>query len=365
MLTSDVVICGGGVIGCSIAYDLAKRGASAIVVESRHPGEEASGAAAGMLNPQAESEEPSSFFRLLVESRELFPSLAAELEDATGIELSYRKTGCLRLAWGAAEFGRWGRVALWQRQGGFPVETLDAGELRRRAPGQLSTDLYGGYFFRDDAQIHPARFTQALWRAAEARGVRFLLGTRARALRLSGSRAMGLETDAGPIEAPATVNAAGAWADTLAPTVLTVPVRPARGQIVELSDVSLPSVSVSSDVYLVPHSEQRVWIGSTTEFVGFERRQTAGAVRTLVQEAIRLMPTLENATFRGAWSGFRPATPDALPILGETPVPGLFLATGHFRNGILLAPITSRVIAELVAEGTTRKDLSAFRWGRF
>jgi glycine oxidase len=365
MLTSDVVICGGGVIGCSMAYELVKRGASVIVVESRDPAEEASGAAAGMLNPQAESEEPTPFFRFLVESRELFPSLAAELEDATGIEVAYRKTGCLRLAWGAADFNTWSRVALWQRQAGFPVETLDADDLGRRGPGLLSADLYGGYFFRDDAQIHPARFTQALWRAAEARGVRFLLHTRARALRQSGPRVVGVETDAGSVEALATVNAAGAWADTLAPTVLTIPVRPARGQIVEVSDASLPSVTLSADVYLVPHSDQRVWIGSTTEFVGFEKRETAGAVRTLVQEAIRLVPALGNATFRGAWSGLRPATPDALPILGETPVPGLFLATGHFRNGILLAPITARVMAEVVSNGKTRKDLSPYRYGRF
>ena len=207
------------------------------------------------------------------------------------------------------------------------------------------------------------RLTRALWIAAERRGVEFAIGRTARRFLVRGGRCAGVETDQGPVAAAQTVNAAGAW--TSFDPDFPVPVEPVHGQIVEVESPApaLATVVESGEVYVVPRGDS--WLlGSTAERIGFEKRVTAGTVARLIAAAARLLPAIERAAFRRAWSGLRPGTPDDLPVLGRGPLPGLFFATGHFRNGILLAPVTALAVADCLA-GSDARDLSPYAIGRF
>jgi glycine oxidase len=358
---ADVVIVGGGVIGCALARELALRGAAVTVIEKAEPGAEASGAAAGLLAPQAEGLARGPFFDLALESRRLYPEWTASLAQESGMEVGYRKTGILRcaLAGSAAERDAFA----WQRRAGLAVEEKDAGEIAALTGGSVSEEIREAVFFPDEGVVDNRRLTRALWVAAERRGVEFLLGRTVRRFLVRGGRCAGVETDEGPVAAEQTVNAAGAWAGF--DPDFPVPVEPVHGQIVEVESAvpSLATVVESTDVYVVPRGGS--WLlGSTAERIGFEKRVTAGTVARLIAAAARLLPALEDAAFLRAWSGLRPGTPDGRPVLGRGPLPGLYLATGHFRNGILLAPVTALAMADCLA-GSGARDLSPFALGRF
>ncbi|HEY6929397.1 MAG TPA: FAD-dependent oxidoreductase, partial [Thermoanaerobaculia bacterium] len=211
-----------------------------------------------------------------------------------------------------------------------------------------------------------ARLTQALARSAEQRGVRILREVSARRFLLRGGACFGIETDRGPIEAGQTVDAAGAWAGFDSGLPFAVPVVPIRGQMVELQTAGreLPVVVQSDSVYLVPRPGGSVLAGATLERAGYHKEVTARGITELIGAAVALVPDLSEATFVRAWAGLRPGTPDEWPILGPTPVPGLFLAAGHYRNGILLAPITARLLADRLTGASTR-DLTPFSIARF
>ena len=358
---ADVVIVGGGVIGCGLARELALRGAAVTVIEKTEPGAEASGAAAGLLAPQAEGLAQGPFFDLALESRRLYPEWTAALEEESGMEVGYRNTGILRCALPGSATER--DAFAWQRRAGLAVEELDAGEIVALTTGSVSEEIREAIFFPDEGVVDNRRLTRALWVAAERRGVEFLLGRTARRFLVRGGRCAGVETDQGPVAAEQAVNAAGAWAGF--DPDFPVPVEPVHGQLVEVESAApaLATVVESPDVYVVPRGGS--WLlGSTAERIGFEKRVTAGTVARLIAAAARLLPALENAAFRRAWSGLRPGTPDGLPVLGRGPLPGLFLATGHFRNGILLAPVTALAMADCLA-GSGSRDLSPFALGRF
>lgn len=358
---ADVVIVGGGVVGCALARELAGRGAAVIVVERAEPGAEASGAAAGLLAPQAEGLPAGPLFDLALESRRLYPKWVEELALETGIDPGYRRCGILRgIFAGMAE--QWDPCA-WQLERGLSVERLKGEEIAALARARLSEEVRQAIFFPEDGLVNNRRLTRALWVAAERRGVTFAIGRTARRLLARGGRCVGVQTEDAIIEAPQIVNAAGAWAafDPEFP----VPVEPVRGQIVEVQSPA-PDLSIvveSEDVYVVPRGDS--WLlGSTMEHAGYEKQVTAGAIGRLIAAAARLLPSLESASFLRAWSGLRPATPDGLPVLGRGILPGLFLATGHYRNGILLAPVTALALADEIA-GTSSRDLAPFSIERF
>ncbi len=358
---ADVVIVGGGVIGCALARELALRGAAVTVLEKAEPGAEASGAAAGLLAPQAEGLARGPFFDLALESRRLYPEWTAALAEESGMEVGYRKTGILRCALPGSAAER--DAFAWQRRAGLAVEEKDAAGIAALTGGSVSEEIREAIFFSDEGVVDNRRLTRALWVAAERRGVEFLLGRTARRFLVRGGRCAGVETDQGTVAAAQAVNAAGAWA-SFDPD-FPVPVEPVHGQIVEVESAApaLATVVESRDVYVVPRGSS--WLlGSTAERIGFEKRVTAGTVARLIAAAARLLPALENAAFRRAWSGLRPGTPDGLPVLGRGPLPGLYLATGHFRNGILLAPVTALAMADCLA-GSGARDLSPFALGRF
>ncbi len=358
---ADVAIVGGGVIGCALARELAGRGAAVTVIERGEPGSEASGAAAGLLAPQAEALPAGPLFDLALESRGLYPKWTEELARETGIDAGYRRSGILRCAFsrGAEQWDSYG----WQRERGLSVERLDGKAISDLTRGRVSEEAREAVFFPDEGVVNNPLLTRALRVSAERRGATFAVGRTARRVLVRGGQCAGVQNDEGMIEAPRVVNAAGAWAafDPEFP----VPVEPVRGQIVEVRspapDLSL--VVQSDDVYVVPRGD--AWLlGSTMERVGFEKRVTAGAVARLLGAGARLLPSLESASFSRAWSGLRPATPDGLPVLGRGRLPGLFFATGHYRNGILLAPVTALALADEIT-GASSRDLTPFSIERF
>lgn len=362
--SADALIVGGGLIGCALAAELAQRGASVTVIERDEPGAEASGAAAGMLTPQAEARAPGPFFDLALESRELFPAWSRKLFEETGIDVGYRRMGLLQCVFDSAAFESDREAYRWQRERGLRAEDRPRAALNEVLGGRLSPEVAGAVFFPDEGAVDARLLTRAAWLSAERRGVRFVTGAAVNRFRVEGGVCRGVDTEAGAFQAPVVVDAAGAWA-SFDPGV-SLPVQPVRGQIVQVraSGEPLSTLVCSDEVYLVPRADGTVLLGSTVEFVGFRKEVTAGAVRMLLTSAARLVPSIAAARFVTAWAGLRPGTPDGLPILGRSPLPGLFFATGHFRNGILLAPLTARLLADTIA-GEPARGLSAFSVERF
>ncbi|HEX7253847.1 MAG TPA: glycine oxidase ThiO [Thermoanaerobaculia bacterium] len=363
-IRADVAIVGAGVIGCSLARELAGRGREVVVIDRRHPGAEASSAAAGLLSPQNEARGRNPFFDLGLESRELHASLAEELAAETGVAVGYRRCGILRCTF--AEEGRLWREFGWQAESALGLEVADRAAAASWSAERVSPHVSESLFFPNEAIVDGARLTQALALSAERRGARILRGVSALRFLLRGGACLGVDTDHGLIEAGQTVDAAGAWASFDSGLPFAVPVVPIRGQMVELQTAGreLPVVVQSDSVYLVPRAGGSVLAGATLERVGFHKQVTARGITELIGAAVALVPDLAEAAFVRAWAGLRPGTPDEWPILGPTPVPGLFLATGHYRNGILLAPITARLLADLLTGATTR-DLTPFSIARF
>jgi len=360
----DVLIIGGGIMGTSAAWELARHGAQCVVLERSVPGAEASSAAAGILGAQAEAHAPGPMTDLCLASRARYQKFAATLVKETGIDVGYRACGVLRVGFDRAALTKLKQVSAWQSKRRLSVEQLATRDLTALEPA-LSTKLAGGVRFADDCRVEPRALLRALHIAALARGVRFQSGAFVRRIALEDGRAVGVVLDDGSeLRAKNVLVAAGSWTSLI--DGLGIPagrVIPARGQIIELE---LPAPPLSHVVfgpgaYLVPRDDGRVLIGSTLEFVGYERQVTAGAVRDLLQNATALVPSLERAALRDTWSNFRPYTKDELPLLGPTAIPGLFLSSGHYRNGILLAPISADIVRAAILGQRSPLAIDAFR----
>lgn len=365
---ADVAVLGGGVIGCATARELARRGLSVVVVERDTPGLGATSAAAGMLSPLSESEETGPFLELALSSLDRYPSFVAALFEETGIDVEYRQRGKLEVALDEAGTARLRATFVWRREAGFVVDWLDADEVRRMEPA-LSPQARAGLFNARDHQVDNRRLGRAAWLAAERAGVRFLTGAPAQALVTAGGRVSGVTLASGEVvSAPRVVLALGSWSGAFGGLPRPLPVFPVRGEIVALEAAPSPLMRVVSTgrCYLVSRADGRVLIGATAERAGFQSRATAGGVQTLLSAAIEAVPALATAPVAELWGGLRPGTPDALPILGPDPeVEGLVYATGHFRNGILLAPITAQLVAEATVGERPALSLAPFAMDRF
>lgn len=348
---TDVLIIGGGVMGCATALALAKRGVATSVLERSVPGAEASSAAAGILGAQVESHADGPMARLCLASRALYADWIADIQAQTGIDVGFRACGVLKAALTQAELERAASEVAWQGAAGLSVDQLD-GDAARGIEPALTAEAVGAVRFAGDARVDPPLLLRALRVAAERAGARFQSGALVRRVAIEGGRARGVTLEDGStLAAGSVVIAAGSWSALVEGSSLAPgSVRPARGQIVELMATIPPlrGAVFGPDCYLSPRDDGRVLVGSTLEFVGFRPGVTAGAVRDLLAAAIRLVPSLAEASVGPAWSSFRPYTRDELPLLGATPVERLFLATGHFRNGILLAPITGVIVARAI-----------------
>lgn len=358
----DVAVIGGGVIGCGCAWELARAGARVIVLERSVPGAEASSAAAGILGAQVEGHGPGPLFDLSLLSRQYYSAWARELARETGIDIEFRRSGVLRVEKTRASVQRLARERAFQRDAGCSVEVLSRAQVASRVPS-LSPNA-GGLAFADDARVDPPKLLRALRIAAERKGVTFQSGAYVRSVLLESGRAEGVLLDGGAVmRAGHVLVAAGSWSSLVEGVPLPPGgVVPARGQIVELTSPSpLTSwVVFGPRCYLVPRDDGRILVGSTLEFVGYRREVTAGAVRDLLNAAIELLPSLASAALTGTWSSFRPFLSDGLPALGSAGVPGLWLATGHHRNGILLAPATAKIVRALVLGRRPPIDLRPF-----
>ncbi len=359
----DVLIIGGGIMGTSAAWELARHGAHVVVLERSVPGAEASSAAAGILGAQAEAHAPGPMAELCFASRARYAKFAAALRKETQIDVGYRESGVLRVAFDAGVLRKLEQGVAWQAKQGQSVARLKSKGLSALEP-ELSPQLAGGLRFAADSRVDPKALLRALHIAALGRGVAFQSGAFVRRIKLDGERATGVVLDDGSeLEAKSVVVAAGSWTSLIDGLGLPAGrVIPARGQIVE---VELPAPPLSHVVfgpgaYLVPRDDGRVLIGSTVEFVGYQREVTAGAVRDLLAHAIAIVPALERAALRATWSNFRPYTHDELPLLGPSKIAGLFLSTGHYRNGILLAPISAEIVRSAVLGQRPPLGLAAF-----
>ena len=366
--TTDVAIVGGGIMGCAVALRLAQRGLRVTVVERGIPGAEASSAAAGILGPQMEAEGPGPLLELGLRSRALYPALAAELHDATGIDVGYSKSGVLAVALTEHEEEELAARRTWQTARGLRVEAFSGVALREIEPA-ISPEVRAAIRFVDDAQVSARDLTRAFSQAAAAAGARFLQGRYVRRVVVAGGAATGVELDGEILPAAVVVVAAGSWSALVeGGGVPAQVVRPARGQMVSIETrppLFRHVVSVHGRGYLVPRRDGTILAGSTLEMAGFRKEVTVGGLAQILGLACALVPALADAPVTASWSNFRPYTEDHLPVLGHTSIPGLVLATGHYRNGILLAPITAWAIAELIASGQSSIDLTPFSVSRF
>jgi glycine oxidase len=368
----DVIIIGAGVIGCSIAYHLSLAGSRVFVLEREHLAAGASGVAAGMLAPQVEAPFDDSFFALTLLGRsEHFP-LAQSLLDDVGLDVECRATGILRVARDEAERVELQRRFRWQTARGLRAEWLEPNHLGDCEPlmaGVVGRLLAGGLWLPDEGQVRSPRLVQALAAASVKRGGRFLEGTWATAFETKGSRIVGVRTPVGTLQADVVVLAAGVWSNDLARTAgLDVPVGPVKGQIVTLRALNrVPRHVVwTGECYVVPKDDGQVILGATEEDGNYDRRPTLAGVGALAEAALEFLPWAGQFTVEGMWAGLRPAAPDRYPIVGRAPgYVNLILATAHYRNGVLLGPLTGRWVTDLIRTGTLAPELAPFTPERF
>ena len=365
---ADVVIVGGGVIGCAIAYHLTAAGATVTLLERGEIGGEASGAAAGMLAPLSESPRPGPFVELCLASLRLFPALADALREETGIDIEYLPSGILRVALTEGEERDLHHRLEWQRPLGLPLEWVDGDALRRLEP-RLAPPPYGGLYSPQEHQVSAGRLTQALAQAAARRGAVIQQGVAVTGLLANGRQVVGVGTSAGRVSGGQVVLAAGPWTSAFGRRLgVPLPVRPVRGQMLAFADLtlSLRHIVWGQAAYLVPKANGFLFVGATVEDVGFRTSTTVSGQRKLQRGARGLVPSLAHSQIASSWAALRPGSPDGLPILGAVPGwDGLSVAGGHYRNGILLAPISGRLIAQLLTEGKTEVSLAPFSAGRF
>ena len=357
-------------IGCVVAREAALRGLTTVVVEKGTPGEEATSAAAGMLTLLGEAHHPGPFLRLARESMKLYEGFVQELREQGGVDPHLRIRGKLLLALSEKEEQELAEQLSWQQREGFVVSWHGGDEARRLEPS-LSTEVRAALSSEGDAVIDSRLLGRCAWRAAQAAGVRFLLGEEAAAVRAGHGTARGIElSDGRVLSAPTVVVAAGAWSGQLRGLPRPLPVRPVKGQLLALAAQAPASGRIlgSSGVYLVPQEgsgSRRMIVGATVEEAGFDKETRDGPLERLRAAAVSLLPALSEAPVLERWAGLRPGTPDELPILGRDPdVEGLLYATGHFRNGILLTPVTAALAGALL-DGNTPELLGALGPDRF
>lgn len=352
-------------MGCAIALELARRGVEVRVFERSVPGAEASSAAAGMLAAQVEAKEEGTFFRMCLASRERFGAWAQDLHERTGVDIEHRRCGILKIATDERDERELREHVEWQSKANLRVEMFENWAAAREVePTSSDRSFVAAAHFPDESRVDPPRYLRALRVAAERAGARFTTSAIVHRVVVEGGRARGLEVEGlGLVDASDVVVAAGTWSNLVPGVPLGAnAVRPARGQIVELAMPAPVTRGIvwGSAAYLSPRDDGRILVGSTLEFVGFEKAVTAGAVSKLLAGAIGLIPTLADAQVSRFWSALRPYTPNEMPLIGRSSVERLWLATGHFRNGILLSPITAEVVASKIHGDEPPFDVAMF-----
>lgn len=363
---SDVIIIGGGIIGCAIAYDLAKRGVKPLVIDKAHTvGTEASWAGAGILTSHASTHEP--YPTLCRASLALYPSLAEELRTETQIDIEFIRSGTLSVFFNQAEAA--GLIGLADRRvkRGFSAEVLTAEQAWELEPA-LSKSIAGAVLFPEDAQVRNPKMVRALAKGAAKLGAEFQVGNPVtdfvRDSENGGNRVVGVVVNGETLYADTFVIAAGCWAGALT-AQLDVPIQiePAKGQIVLVEAMPPPFQHIVDGlgIYVVPRADGKILLGATVEFVGYDKTTTVDGAKQMIDAGIAIAPELADSTFVQTWAGLRPSAKKG-PLLGYLPgYNNVVLASGHFKNGILLAPITGQLIGELLTTEKPSLSLEPFQ----
>lgn len=361
----DVIIVGAGIIGLSLAISLRKQGLQVLVLERGEPGREASSAAAGMLVGSG-SELPLALRALASESARIYPEFAHELQDESGLKVDLREQGTILIS-APEDFPAGAEMLSTERLRAIEpalahLQISDLNSGGRRSPIQNQNEYRAAYLL--ERSVDPRALIASSVKAARHRGVDISSGSEAKALLTTGDRVSGVETDKTSYPAGVVVNCAGAWAGCIAPQKF--PVRPVKGQMLALvGGPALQHVIRGEEVYLVPRSDGRIVVGSTLEDAGYNKQTDVETIHRLLHAAKELVPPLVNARVHDDWAGLRPGTPDDLPILGETGMRGYFVASGHYRDGILLSPITAQLMTDLILGKPLSHDLTPFSPARF
>jgi glycine oxidase len=341
-----------------------------LLIERNSLGAESSSAAAGMLAPQAEANRAHEFFFLTCQSRDLYPKFAAALLEETGIDIELETTGTLYLAFTDDDADELEKRFEWQTMAGLPLERLSPTSARQLEPS-IHENVRAALKFPLDSQVENRRLISALASANERLGVRLETGTEVISLRIKRDQIAGLETSRGFIVAGSVVIAGGAWSSLIGAADKALPnlrIKPVRGQMLcfEANPQIARHVIYSPRGYIVPRRDGRLLVGSTTEQAGFEKRVTAAGVHSILSAAMEISRRIAALPLTDSWSGLRPRAGDTLPVLGPcAEIAGLFYATGHYRNGILLAPITGELIARAIVDKTFPAALRIFSPDRF
>jgi glycine oxidase len=346
----DVIIIGGGIIGLALSLELRKLGATVLIIERGEPGREASYAAGGMLVDCA-AETQSALRPLATASARMYPEFVRELQVESGIDVDLRNQGTI--------FVHSPAHATELRE-----ETLSPADVAELEPALA--DSRWPVFYLEERSADPRALCHAALKAAKNRDVDFSSGDTVTAVHTTAGRVDGVVTNKTSFLSSKVVNCAGAWSGQISP--YGFPTRPVKGQMLCLASPSrdlIRHVIRSPEIYIIPRSNGRILVGATVEEAGFDKRTDVATIQRLHRSAVAQVPELSNARILEDWAGLRPGTPDALPILGETATPGYYVATGHFRDGILLAPITARVMSETIGGANCTYDLTPFSPARF
>ena len=357
----EAVIAGGGLIGGAIALELALAGIRVAIFDRGEPGKEASWAGAGILSPAPESPATIPLVPLGKASMALYPDFVARVEEISGQDVGFRAKGTLEALFSRDTARELSTHVALQHGWGLKAEAISAEDARELEPA-LSPELEAAVLRPDEASVDNRALTRAVLEAARKSGVEIFAHREVQGVWRERERCAGLLLKDDKISAKWTIVAAGCFSASIGGVATYAPVRPAKGQMVSLRGerTKIERVLWSDKIYLVPRNDGRILAGASVEYVGFDKEITAGALEKLLSGAIELAPDLANARVEENWAGLRPDSPDHLPILGPTDIEGLLVATGHFRSGILLTPITARLIREWVTEQRVSVD-----WDRF
>lgn len=348
----DIVVVGAGIVGCAVAYELARRGASVEIIDDRGAGMGATQASAGMLAPFNEAPDGGPLLDIALRGLEIYDSFVAQLCDDAAVTLNYRRSGTLEVARTDAGVARLAHTQSVLAARGVDAEWLDRSDLRRREPTLAPSAA--ALFIPSQGFIGAAELTRTMASAARRHGARLIEHGRVKRIARHGDE-MSVVTDRGSLTGDTVVLAAGSWSGQISVEGVDapLPVTPIRGQLLQLqwSGPPLTRVVWSERCYVVPWDDGTVLVGATVEDAGFDERTTVAGVQELMAAVCDLAPSASAATFVAARAGLRPAAPDHLPIIGRSSaLPSLIYATAHYRNGVLLAPLTARVIADLLLD---------------
>lgn len=366
MKTFDVAIAGGGLIGSSIALELARAGLRVGVFDRHEPGMEASWASAGILSPAPESPAMIGMVPLGKASMQIYLGFVAMVEELSGQSVGYRRKGTLEVLTSRHAREELSTIIAVHHGLGLRAEPLSAVDARELEPS-LREDVEAAVLRPDEASVDNRLLTQALLSSARNSGVEIFSNCGVDAIWREGEQCKGLIASSEKISAKHTIIAAGCFSGEIRGAEPYVPVRPAKGQMISLRcpEAKIERVLWGDDIYLVPRNDGRILAGATVEYTGFDKSLTAGGQRKLLSAAIDLVPALTKARIEETWAGLRPDSQDHLPILGPTDLQGLIIATGHFRSGVLLTPITAKLIREWIISGNVSEDCDRFSPLRF